>query len=226
MRISGVAMLSCLLAGAIPVGASAQGAADPEPAGARADAMPSDDLDLIDEAEATEGDGAVTIIVPVVPPLSPAAGEAGRIVAGTPITLMVLTEVDSNRQQPGDRVKLRVHEALGADGRTILPVGTLAFGEVLATDKAGPALKKGTLAISLVEVMLGDRTVPLKAEITRKGKGGEADDALKIVLVPLYALFAPGNAAKLRAGELVSADLAEDLCFDPDDPNAAIVPCA
>lgn len=161
-------------------------------------------------AEGTEiASPDTTPVVDAPPPAPPVR----HVADDHELTLMVLTEVDGNRAQAGDKVKLRVHEPLTADGFVLIDRGAPAVGEVLTTDKSGLALERGKMAVRLTELVVEGRRLALDEEISVRGKGGKMDDALKIVLVPIYALFAPGNSAKLKAGELVTASVGAGLCY-------------
>lgn len=175
-------------------------------------------------AQAGAGDaglqGSDETSVPPVPTLP-----VRRVGSGVPLTLMIMTEVDSNRAQPGTPIKLRLHEPVVADGFVVIPKGAAATGEVVSNAKSGLTLKKGTITIRMKELAYGDRRFPMSTELVRKGKGGKADDALKVILVPIYALFAPGNSARLKAGELLTAPIDQDICFTTSDQGAAVVDC-
>ena len=140
----------------------------------------------------------------------------GVLPSGSRVELMVLTEVSSARAKPGDLVKLRVQKPLLVDGAVAVPVGTPAFGVVEQLEKSGSILKAGEITVSLTEIQLGDRKIRLSGAYSRDGKGGKNDDAVKAVLVPLYALFAPGNSGKLKAGELLTASVDGDYMFGPE----------
>jgi len=137
--------------------------------------------------------------------------------AGAPIELMVVREVNSDRARPGDPVKLRVNRPVTIDGVEVVPVGTAAQGEVTASKKSGMLLQRGKLAVKLNAITLDGRTILLGSDFKQSAKGGQADDVLKLVLVPEWLLFARGNSARLKAGELLTAEVAEDVCFAPGD---------
>ncbi len=124
---------------------------------------------------------------------------------GTRVELMVLSEVSTRHAAPGTPVKLRLNKPVIVDGVTVLPVGTPAFGVVEASKDSGIALQRGTMGVRITHIDSGGQTIPLDSAITVRSRGGSADDALKVIMVPLYALFAPANAAKLKAGELLTA---------------------
>ncbi len=135
-------------------------------------------------------------IAQTVPP-----GEAGRV------RLMVMREVDSSQAKEGDVVRLAVDAATSFDGR-LIPVGTPAFGLVERASDSGVALRRGKLEVRLTHLMLGEERIELAGAVRDRGEGGKADDAAKVLLAPMYILFARGNVAKLKAGEIVEASFA------------------
>ncbi len=125
------------------------------------------------------------------------------------IRLMVLREVNSSTAKPGDMVKLRVDEAFLMGGREIA-VGTPAFGQVESAKDAGMALQRGRLTVVLSHLLMDGEQVPLNGTLADQGGGGSNDDVAKALLAPMYLLFARGNVAKLRAGQIVYGRLASD----------------
>ncbi|HUH50148.1 MAG TPA: hypothetical protein VLZ56_09885, partial [Mycoplana sp.] len=71
------------------------------------------------------------------------------------------------------------------------------------------ALQRGSLSISLTHIALGDQRISLLGAFDRRGKGGKNDDAVKMLLAPMYVLFSPGNSAKLKAGDIVVGRVGE-----------------
>ncbi len=124
------------------------------------------------------------------------------------VELMVMTEVNADSARRGDPVKLRLNRAFTLVDGTIVPEGTPAIGEVLDLKKSGMSLSRGSLAIRVLRIALPGRDIPLTGELNATGRGGKSDDAIKVLFVPVYAVFAPGNSAKFKAGEIVIAHLA------------------
>ena len=128
-------------------------------------------------------------------------GDAGRV------RLMVMREVDSSQAKEGDIVRLAVDAPTSFNGRPI-PVGTPAYGVVERARGSGVALRRGQLEVRLTHLMLGDERIELAGALRDRGEGGKVDDAAKVLLAPMYILFARGNVAKLKAGEIVEASFA------------------
>lgn len=141
----------------------------------------------------------------------------------TVIRLMVLNEVSTRKAKPGDRFVLRVDEPVVASGVTVIPTGTKAWGEVLEAKKSGSAGKGGQLAARLLHIELGGQQIPISGESKSKGEKGSTQVALGMLGLGPFALFAPGNNAKLKAGEIFSAYLEADMLFDPATSQVRLV---
>lgn len=128
---------------------------------------------------------------------------------------MVLLEIDSDRAAPGDPVKLRVNRPVKVGSAIVVPVGAAAQGEVVGTQSSGAMMRRGRLAVKVTSVTIGDRTVPLGAPTERRARGGGGEDLWRLAFTPAWLLFARGNSAKLKAGEVLSAETDADVCFAP-----------
>ena len=161
----------------------------------------------------------IAMMAATVPPqtaLSPTAAPAPTI--GMPIELMVMREVDGDHAEAGAEVRLTVNRAVAVEGGTI-PYGTPAFGEVVRTVHSGMAMKRGTIAIKLTRLMLGGRPVPITGGFGTRGGGGESDNFVKVLFVPMYVLFSPGNGGKVKAGQLIQGNLPTGFTLTPAAPN-------
>ena len=142
----------------------------------------------------------------------PHAGSA-VLAQGTPIRLMVLNEVSSAKAKPGDRFVLRVDETIAVNGRTAIPVGVKAYGEVTEVKESGGLGKAGGLGARLLYIDLPGREVPIEGERSAKGNGSGGQTAMAVIGLGVFGLFAQGHNAKMKAGELMTAYLAADTDF-------------
>ena len=147
------------------------------------------------------------------------------LAAGTAIELMVVREVDSDRSRPGDPVKLRVNAPVVVDGTIVIPVGAEAHGEVTDITSSTGLLKRGRLAVDITSISVGDASIPLGTMLEQEARGGKSDDFLKIALAPMWLPFSRGNSAKLKAGELLSVQVDEDVCLAQEEGAFRPVPC-
>ncbi len=107
----------------------------------------------------------------------------------------------------------------------IIPAGAAAQGEVVATKESGALLKRGKVTVEIASLTVAGETIPLATSLEQKARGGKNDDFWKTVLAPHLLLFARGNSAKLKAGELLSAELESGICFGPGGDGYRPVPC-
>jgi len=151
---------------------------------------------------------------PLVVEQAPQPVDSGNVVKqGTPIRLATDTEMSSQENRVGDRIDLRVLDAVSLNGRTVIPIGTRGVGEVTHVRKKGMWGKPGRLEFRPLFLLLGDRQVPISARSTTKEKGekGTAGVVASIVVLPLAGFFVTGTSARIPRGSTVEAELSEDL---------------
>jgi len=130
----------------------------------------------------------------------------------TPVELIATREVSTANAKPGTPIKLQVRSAVLIGGRTVIPAGTPAWGEVVTASDAGGLGKSGKMTARLKHVQLGEVEIPLDGEISSKGRKGSVAGA--VLSGGLMGLFHRGNNAKIKAGEVVSSFVAEDVALD------------
>lgn len=151
---------------------------------------------------------------PLVIEQTPQPQDSGTVLKqGTPISLATEAEMNSNENRAGDRIDLRVLDAVSLNGRTIIPIGTRGVGEITFVKKKGMWGKSGKLEFRPLYISLGDRQIPISARTNTKGKGetGTAGVVASIVVLPLAGFFVTGTSAIIPRGSTVSAELSEDL---------------
>jgi hypothetical protein len=151
---------------------------------------------------------------PLVIEQAPQPQAAGDVLKqGTPIHLATETEMNSQENRVGDRVDLRVLDAVSLNGHTVIPVGTRAVGEVTLVRKKGMWGKSGRLQFRPLYLALGDRQVAISTRVMTKehGETGTAGVVASIVVMPLAGFFVTGTSAKIPRGSTVDAELSEDL---------------
>ena len=93
------------------------------------------------------------------------------------------------------------------------PVGTTAWGEVLEAEKSGNAGKSGTLSAKLLYVDIGGIQVPISGNNDAKGSSGTGETVLGVLALGPLGLFAKGNNAKIKAGELMTGFVEQDTAL-------------
>lgn len=128
----------------------------------------------------------------------------------TPIHFMVVSEVTTKTHLAGHRFKLRVDKPVIIDGIVVIPVGATAWGEVLTAKKSGNVGKAGALEAKLLYVESGALQIPVSGTNAAKGAGGGGETALGVLALGPFGLFAKGNNAKIKAGELMTGFVEQD----------------
>lgn len=136
----------------------------------------------------------------------------------TPVHFMVVSEVTTKTHTQGHRFRLRVDKPVFVDGVLALPVGTTAWGEVLAAKKSGNAGKSGSLEARLLYIDVEGYRVPISGDNAAKGAGGGAETALGILALGPLGLLAKGNNAKIKAGELMTGFVEQDTAIPRPKP--------
>jgi hypothetical protein len=129
----------------------------------------------------------------------------------TLVRLMVTKEVNSRTARRGDRFVLRVDEDVQVNGRTVIPTGAKAFGEVVSAEENGAVGKAGTMSARLLHIELGEGRIPISGEEKTKGAKGADRVLMSIVGFGVFGLLARGNNAKLKAGDIFNGYIAEDI---------------
>lgn len=157
-----------------------------------------------------------------------APAPAGIVVRhDTPVELMATAEVTTATAKPGTVFKMRVNRAITIAGTTVIPEGTPAYGEVTAAKDAGGLGKSGRMTARLVRIQLGDVAIPIEGTIDAKGSGA-GSAGVAVLTSGLMGLFHRGNNAKIKAGEILTGFVTEDVAIDllpsPHRPTVAPAP--
>ena len=138
----------------------------------------------------------------------------------TPIHFMVISEVTTKTHMAGHRFRLRVNKPVVVDGVTVLPVGAIAWGEVMQAKSSGNVGKSGSLEARLVYVENNGFRIPVTGNNSAKGASGGGETALGILALGPLGLFAKGNNAKIKAGELMTGFVEQDTEIPRPLPTA------
>jgi hypothetical protein len=130
----------------------------------------------------------------------------------TPVELIATREVSTADAKPGTPIKLQVRRPVLIGDRAVIPAGTPAWGEVVTATDAGGLGKSGKMTARLKHIQLGEVAIPIDGEISSKGRAGSVAGA--VLTGGLVGLFHRGNNAKIKAGEIVSSFVAEDIVLD------------
>jgi hypothetical protein len=158
---------------------------------------------------------ADSVVLPVVRPVIPPPQAAFLLPKGTMLRLMVLREVNSRDHKAGHKFVLRVDEDVVIDGKTVIPTGAKAWGEVTAAEGTGSVGKSGRLSARLLYVEAGGKQIPLDGDRSSKGPDSTAQVVGAVVGLGIFGLLTKGSNATLKAGEIINGYTAEDASFDP-----------
>jgi hypothetical protein len=157
-----------------------------------------------------------------VPPTDAGAATHITVPQDTPVELMATSEVNTDDAQPGLIFKLRVNKPVVIDGRTVIPVGTPAFGEVTSATDAGGLGKSGRMTARLLNIRHAGVELPLEGQMNAKGRGA-GSAGVAVIFTGVMGLFHRGNNAKIKAGEIISGFVAKDVEVPEPAPIAASV---
>lgn len=130
---------------------------------------------------------------------------------GTEIRFVFAESVSSATSNEGDRINLRVDEAVKVDGITVIHNGAMGVGTVTSAHKRGFMGKAGDLNIMLDYVSVGDERVRVRAN---KGKEGEGRIGSTVVLTVLFGplgLLKRGKDVEIKAGAPITAFVDQDV---------------
>jgi len=154
-----------------------------------------------------------------VPATQESSAATATLAQDTPVELMAPTEVSTARATAGTVFKLRVNRAIEVDGRVIIPIGTTAFGRVVNATDSGGLGKSGRMTARLMHIQLGEAEIPLEGELSAKGTGA-GSAGVAILFTGWAGFFHRGNNAKIKAGEILSGFIAQDVTLDLSTPVA------
>lgn len=131
----------------------------------------------------------------------------------TPVELMAYSEVSTATAAPGQRFKLILNQPITLGGKIIVPVGTPAYGEVVAAEDAGGLGKSGRMSARLLFMRLGEVEIPLEGQSSAKGTGA-GSAGVAVIFTGIVGLFHRGNNAKIKAGEILTGFVSQDVALD------------
>lgn len=161
---------------------------------------------------------------PVPPPASVASMPAQALKEGTEVHLVTRDDISSKTAKKGDRIELRVAQAVVIDGTVVIPEGASATGEVAKARDNGLLGRSGKLDIEVTSIDAGGRTVPVRGQKDKKGSSGTIGAVgAGVVFLPL-AIVVRGKEAKIPAGSSVNVYVDRDVPFVSGAPMTAEQP--
>lgn len=138
-----------------------------------------------------------------------------RWVKGTDIELMVVREVNSRSAKAGERFRLRVNAPVTVDGTIAIPIGSIAWGEIVSVSGTSAAGGKGQLSLRLIHVDTQWGPVALTGTKGAEGASNTGGVILGVLGFGLLGLLNKGGNATFKAGDIIHGYIA-----DGEDPAA------
>ena len=155
----------------------------------------------------------VALETPVAPPAEPASNGV-RLVAGTPVSLILDEAVSSNGRSRGDHFAIRLAAPILVDGQVVAPAGALGQGEVVYAEPGGAGGAPGKLVLAARYIDVGPTRLRLKA--FNLSAGGEANfremQTAAGIIGPAVMLI-NGRNVLYPSGMRARAKVAEDTIF-------------
>lgn len=140
------------------------------------------------------------------------AAPGGNVLrAGTEISLVTRTELNSRRSRAGDRFELEVSEPVTLNGEVVIPAGSVATGEVTRRRGKGMWGRRGILETRLLYVRVGDQNIRITGQAGDRGRAGTAGVIASVALVPVAGFFVTGTSAVIASGTRATGYLEADL---------------
>jgi hypothetical protein len=155
---------------------------------------------------------AAAILATVMPGV--ASAQNYYIPNGYPVMLTTQTDLSSRYNKAGERINFSVAENVGAKGQVLIPAGSIAVGEIVRSDRNGHVGKSGKITVRVMYIDTPQRRIALSGDRAVRGKSGTLPVVATFVFVSMLgSMFIHGTNAKIPAGTMVQAYLAEDLKF-------------
>ncbi|MEY2884892.1 MAG: hypothetical protein RL490_2616 [Pseudomonadota bacterium] len=132
---------------------------------------------------------------------------------GTAVRVMVLNEVSSRSARAGDLFVIMVDSPVRLGERVVIPAGTRGTGTVVEVIPSNIGGKAGRLTARVATLTLGNRSIAITGAFGTAGPSTRAPAALAATAASPLTPLARGNNAVLKVGEILDAELAEDVAF-------------
>lgn len=147
------------------------------------------------------------------PPMVVGQVQSSVLLAGTSVPLRLTTELTTKdkRFKVGDRFNLETTEAVTLNGVTVIPMGSLAVGEVTVAQPGGMFGKGAKLEARMIYVRANGRQMRITGRLDNKGGSNGVAVAAATYLTLVGGAFIKGKNAVIPIGTTVTAYLEEDM---------------
>lgn len=132
---------------------------------------------------------------PIAATARPAVTNGAVLPANTEVTLRLDQEVSSKRMKEGQQFNLSVASDVMLGNYVVIPRGTLAKGVISFRTGKGAFGKSAKMEIDLVEIILGDRRIPITGHYRQEGEGNTGATVGTAVAAGVFAAFVTGRSA-------------------------------
>lgn len=124
-----------------------------------------------------------------------------KLKAGTNVPVKANQTVYAKDVEIGDQIKFTVTTDIKADGKVVIPTGTIAYGKVTEAKKSSLAGTKGRLGINLDHIVLenGEKIYLTGGEVRISGKNRTPLAVITACFV-WPCIFIPGTKAVMPSG--------------------------
>lgn len=147
------------------------------------------------------------------PPMVVGQPQSTMLLTGTSIPLRLTQELTTKgkKLKAGDRFNLEVSEAISLNGVTVIPVGSLAVGEITTVRNKGMFGKSGLIEARVMYVRANGRQIRLTGRFDDKGIAGGVGAGVAAAYTLVGGFLITGTSARIPAGTQVMSYLDEDM---------------
>lgn len=164
---------------------------------------------------------AQTTVYWPAPARTDAPGKRYEFPMGTPISLVTRTQINTKDNEAGDRIYFEVAESLTFRGQIVVPVGSVAVGEVTRSERNGHFGDKGKLEIRLLYVQTPYGPVRLTGRAYDEGKSGAVWSFGTMLLASPLGFLIHGTSGYIEPGTPVQGYFADPMTFTYNPPAHA-----
>jgi hypothetical protein len=186
----------------------------------------------LQQANSAQAAPAASQALPAAPIAAPAVTNAIlRVGTEIPLRLAEQLTTKGKRLRVGYRFHLQTSEPVLVNGVNVIPVGSVAVGEITDIRNKGMWGKSGHLGARILYVMVNGRQIRLSGAFDDKGvAGGIGAVAMSAIVFLPAGFFMTGTSAMVPAGTIIKAFTDEDvplaMAATPQAPLQVAVPAA
>lgn len=159
-------------------------------------------------------------------PMVVGQAHATMLLAGTAVPLRTVTPLTTKgkKLKAGNRFNLETTEPISLNGVVVIPVGSLAVGEITEVRNKGMFGKSGAIEARLLYVRAHNRQLRITGRIDDKGSANGGAAAAITAATYVGGFFITGTSAVIPPGTPVMAYLEEDMPVAFADGRASSEP--